>query len=71
MNYQHGVWDHTWSLAVEEHFYIFLPLFLFILVRLSSNHENPFRSIPLAAVVVAALCLIFRAAVRFCWKTKL
>jgi len=21
-NYWHGVWDHTWSLAVEEHFYV-------------------------------------------------
>lgn len=62
MNYQHGIWDHTWSLAVEEHFYIFLPLFLFILVKRSPNLENPFRSIPLAAAVVAALCLSFRAA---------
>src|ERR1700740_43634 len=26
MNYEHGVWDHTWSLGVEEHFYIFLPI---------------------------------------------
>jgi peptidoglycan/LPS O-acetylase OafA/YrhL len=60
MNYVHGVWDHTWSLAVEEHFYIFLPLFLLALVRLSSNHDNPFGSIPLAAVVIGTLCLIFR-----------
>jgi peptidoglycan/LPS O-acetylase OafA/YrhL len=61
MNYEHGVWDHTWSLAVEEHFYIFLPIFLFILARLSTNRENPFRSIPQAAAVIAVLCLIFRA----------
>jgi peptidoglycan/LPS O-acetylase OafA/YrhL len=60
MNYVHGVWDHTWSLAVEEHFYIFLPIFLFILARLSTNRANPFSSIPLAAAVIAALCLIFR-----------
>ena len=61
MNYKHGVWDHTWSLAVEEHFYIFLPIFLFILAKISSNRENPFRSIPQAAAMIAALCLIFRA----------
>ena len=61
MNYEHGVWDHTWSLAVEEHFYIFLPIFLSILARLSSNREDPFRSIPRAAAVIAVLCLIFRA----------
>ena len=68
MNYEHGVWDHTWSLAVEEHFYIFLPIFLFILARLSSNRENPFRSIPQAAAVIAALCLIFRAVSVFVGK---
>jgi len=68
MNYEHGVWDHTWSLAVEEHFYIFLPLFLFILARLSSNRENPFRSIPQAAAVIAALCLIFRTVSIFVGK---
>src|ERR1700739_3813791 len=55
MNYAHGIWDHTWSLAVEEHFYIFLPIFLFILAKLSSNRENPFRSIPLPAAVIAAV----------------
>src|SRR5271165_1417145 len=58
MNYAQGVWDHTWSLAVEEHFYIFLPIFLFFLMKLSSNHENPFRSIPQTAAVIAALCLL-------------
>ena len=68
MNYEQGVWDHTWSLAVEEHFYIFLPIFLFILARLSSNRENPFRFIPQAAAVIAALCLIFRAVSVFVGK---
>lgn len=61
MNYERGIWDHTWSLGVEEHFYIFLPIFLSILARLSSNRENPFRSIPQAAAAIAVLCLIFRA----------
>jgi peptidoglycan/LPS O-acetylase OafA/YrhL len=61
MNYARGIWDHTWSLAVEEHFYIFLPVFLFILAKLASNRENPFRSIPQAAAVIAALCLILRS----------
>src|SRR5277367_6183127 len=28
MNYLGGVWTHTWSLGVEEHFYIILPIFL-------------------------------------------
>src|SRR5215469_8692363 len=68
MNYEPGVWDHTWSLAVEEHFYVFLPVFLSILIKFSSNHENPFHSIPKAAGVIAALCLIFRAVSVFIGK---
>jgi peptidoglycan/LPS O-acetylase OafA/YrhL len=62
MNYKRGVWDHTWSLAVEEHFYLFLPLFLFILARFNRNRENPFGLIPWAAAAVALLCLAFRVA---------
>ena len=61
MNYEQGVWDHTWTLAVEEHFYIFLPVFLMILMRFSSNRENPFRLIPWAAALIASLCVAFRA----------
>lgn len=61
MNYERGVWDHTWTLAVEEHFYIFLPIFLLILTRFSSRRDDPFRLIPWAAVTIAVLCLLFRA----------
>ncbi len=31
--YQQAYWNHTWTLAVEEHFYILLPLLLLLLVR--------------------------------------
>jgi len=68
MNYMRGVWDHTWSLAVEEHFYIFLPIFLFILARFSSNREKPFQSIPQAAAVIAIFCLMCRAVAVFIGK---
>jgi peptidoglycan/LPS O-acetylase OafA/YrhL len=61
MNYEQGVWDHTWTLAVEEHFYIYLPIFLLVLCRFSSNRENPFRFIPWAALAISTLCLVFRA----------
>jgi peptidoglycan/LPS O-acetylase OafA/YrhL len=61
MNYKRGVWDHTWTLAVEEQFYIFLPLFLLILRKASSRREDPFRLIPWAAGVIALLCPLFRA----------
>lgn len=61
MNYERGVWDHTWSLGVEEHFYIFLPIFLLVVVRFSSNRQNPFRIMPWATVVIGTACIIFRA----------
>ena len=60
-NYWHGVWDHTWTLAVEEHFYILLPVLLVLLVRFSSNRQDPFRALPWTFVVVAVLCISFRA----------
>jgi peptidoglycan/LPS O-acetylase OafA/YrhL len=59
-NYRYGVWGHTWSLAVEEHFYIGLALLLLLLVRISSNRSNPFRSIPAIFAAVALSCLVLR-----------
>ena len=59
-NYSDGLWRHTWSLAVEEHFYILLPIFLLLLIRYSSNRTDPFRAIPFAFFVVASTCLAFR-----------
>jgi peptidoglycan/LPS O-acetylase OafA/YrhL len=60
-NYWHGAWDHTWTLAVEEHFYIFLPLLLLLLTKLSTDRGNPFRSLPSLFVGVAVLCMALRA----------
>jgi peptidoglycan/LPS O-acetylase OafA/YrhL len=64
-NYLGGLYGHTWSLAVEEHFYILLPLFLLALVRYSSNRADPFRMIPAAFLLVAILCQISRAIAAF------
>lgn len=61
MNYEHGVWDHTWTLAVEEHFYVFLPFFLWALMKWSTHREDPFRLIPWAAAGLGLLCLLLRA----------
>jgi peptidoglycan/LPS O-acetylase OafA/YrhL len=61
MSYERGVWDHTWSLGVEEHFYIVLPIFLLFLARFASNRKDPFRVLPWATVVISVLCVTFRA----------
>lgn len=60
-NYCYGVWGHTWSLAVEEHFYIGLAVLLLVLARVSSDRANPFRCIPWIFAGVAVVCLSLRA----------
>jgi peptidoglycan/LPS O-acetylase OafA/YrhL len=42
------VWSHTWSLAVEEHFYIALPFLLWLLTANKKLHWLPWISIVLA-----------------------
>ncbi len=62
-NYKDAIWAHTWSLAVEEHFYILLPILLWLLIRFSRDKSNPFRIIPACFVAVAMACLSLRFAV--------
>jgi peptidoglycan/LPS O-acetylase OafA/YrhL len=40
-NYWGGLWNHTWSLAVEEHFYLGLPIVLACCVWIA--RRDPFR----------------------------
>ena len=61
-NYWEGVWAHTWSLAVEEHFYVLLPILLLFLVRRCPGQRDPFRALPWIFAAVAASCIGFRAA---------
>jgi peptidoglycan/LPS O-acetylase OafA/YrhL len=58
-------WPHIWSLAVEEHFYIVLPLFLMGAARFFTDREDPFRILTPAMGVIATLCIGFRAAYVF------
>jgi len=59
-NYVGSIWGHTWSLAVEEHFYLLLPLALFLMMRWNRGSANPFRSVPYVFAGVAILCLGLR-----------
>lgn len=59
-NYTGPLWGHEWSLAVEEHFYILLPLFLLLLIRQGARRQNPFWAVPWTFLLVAFACLAFR-----------
>jgi peptidoglycan/LPS O-acetylase OafA/YrhL len=59
-NYRYAIWGHTWSLAVEEHFYIALALLLLLLARYSTNRKDPFRKVPQIFAFVAVTCLTLR-----------
>ena len=56
--------SHTWSLAVEEHFYLALPL---LLVLLGSFGERASRInlLPIIAFFVMAFCLVLRVVVNW------
>lgn len=55
------LWLHTWSLAVEEHFYIGLAILTFFILRRRKNSPAPFSYIPHIFVFLAVICLILRA----------
>ena len=52
-----GIWYHLWSMAVEEHFYVLLPIAFWLAIN---STENPFNKLPQAVGVVMAFCLICR-----------
>ncbi|CAN5333692.1 acyltransferase [soil metagenome] len=60
-NYVGNLWGHTWTLAVEEHFYIGLcVLFYFLLRGKKVVNKSPFTNIPWIFAVVAVVCLTMR-----------
>lgn len=60
-NYLGNLWEHTWTLAVEEHFYFGLcVLFYALLQARKSPTENPFANIPRIFAFIAVSCFAMR-----------
>ena len=59
-NYGVPMWSHTWSLAVEEHFYLCLVALLTWLVK--GGRSNGLAHIPAIVACVAIACLAMRLA---------
>ncbi len=60
-NYVGNLWGHTWSLAVEEHFYLALALIFFLVIRRSGGAA--LSRLPAVYLAIAAACLVFRSAI--------
>lgn len=52
-NFFGGLWNHTWSLAVEEHFYVGLAVLVW--------YKKRFDLVPHLCLLAAALCFLQRA----------
>src|SRR6185503_12438978 len=58
--YVPGLWDHTWSLAVEEHFYLLLPVVLILTLKFNRGSPKPLKPVLALAGCVAVLSLVLR-----------
>ncbi|MBA4017511.1 MAG: hypothetical protein C0483_10095 [Pirellula sp.] len=59
-NYLGTPFKHTWSLAVEEHFYLVLPLFLILIASLNSNPKHRLKGLVVSIACIALACFASR-----------
>lgn len=62
-NYQPPMWLHTWSLGVEEHFYLLLPFVMLLLRRFN------YKPLPYVVVGMVVICTLLRY-VSLDWDTN-
>ncbi|HEU4751650.1 MAG TPA: acyltransferase [Armatimonadota bacterium] len=70
-NYRGYNWSHTWSLCVEEHFYLALGLGLLWLRRRNPGRPDPFRELPSWVAALCALALLLRIERAAYWQWTL
>lgn len=58
-SYIRGLWAHTWSLAVEEHFYLVLPFLLYLSTR-HGVKPDALKHLPFTILMLAGTCLTIR-----------
>jgi peptidoglycan/LPS O-acetylase OafA/YrhL len=58
-NYFGTTRGHTWSLSVEEHFYLLLPVFLLLVIPYR-RPDGSMPAIPIAAVTLIVVCTTLR-----------
>ena len=68
-NYQPGLWEHTWSLAVEEHFYLVLAVW--VAWRLSVCPQPPVESRPVQSRALESLPRLFAITALICGALRL
>jgi peptidoglycan/LPS O-acetylase OafA/YrhL len=54
-NYFYTPYNHTWTLSLEEHFYLFLPLMLYFLLK-----RNRLHLVPIVALLILVTCPLLR-----------
>lgn len=59
-NYLGTARPHTWSLAVEEHFYVLLPLLLLLLTFRKRDRVSSIPALPVIAISVLVFCTLLR-----------
>lgn len=59
-SYLPGLWSHTWSLAVEEHFYLLLPMVLVLVLRWNKGSRTPLKPVLFLAAGVGGSELTLR-----------
>lgn len=57
-SYLPRIWEHTWSLAVEEHFYVIFSLLLFLIIK--RRHLENQRLMIFGMIVLLVLSFFFR-----------